>query len=47
MTIEHYREAFVPLLYGVGVAVALTLLLRETGPAVRRGAALALGESRT
>jgi MFS family permease len=47
MTIEHYREAFVPLLYGVGVAVALTLLLRETGPAVRRGAALALGESQT
>jgi MFS family permease len=47
MSVEHYREAFVPLLYGVGIAMALTLLLRETGPAVRGARALNLGESRT
>jgi MFS family permease len=27
----HYQEAFQPLLYGVGLAVVLTLFLRETG----------------
>ena len=31
----HYQEAFVPLVYGVGVAIVLALLLRETGAAVR------------
>jgi MFS family permease len=35
MTLDHYQTAFEPLLYGVGVAIVLTLLLRETGPAVR------------
>jgi MFS family permease len=35
MTLEHYQTAFEPLLYGVGLAIVLTLLLRETGPAVR------------
>jgi MFS family permease len=32
---SHYQAAFEPLLYGVGLAVLLTLLLRETGPAAR------------
>jgi MFS family permease len=40
MTLEHYQAAFEPLLYGVGLAIALTLVLRETGsgahPAVAR-----------
>jgi sugar phosphate permease len=35
MTLEHYQTAFAPLLYGVGLAIVLTLLLRETGPAMR------------
>ena len=35
MTVEHYQAAFQPLLYGVGLAIVLTLLLRETGPGVR------------
>jgi sugar phosphate permease len=35
MTLEHYQTAFVVLLYGVGVAIVLTLLLKETGPAAR------------
>jgi MFS family permease len=34
MTLEHYQLAFKPLLYGVALAIVLTLLLRETGPAV-------------
>ncbi len=36
MTIGHYQTAFQPLLYGVGLAIVLTLLLKETGPAARR-----------
>jgi MFS family permease len=39
MKLEHYQTTFVPLLYGVGVAIVLALLLRETGPAVRKAAA--------
>ena len=35
MALEHYQDAFTPLLYGVGVAIVLTLVLKETGPAVR------------
>jgi MFS family permease len=35
MTLEHYQAAFQPLLYGVALAIVLTLLLRETGPGVR------------
>jgi MFS family permease len=35
MTIEHYQAAFEPLLYGVGLAIVLTLFLRETGSAAR------------
>jgi MFS family permease len=35
MTLEHYQTGFEPLLYGVGLALILTLLLKETGPAAR------------
>ena len=38
MGLEHYQTAFEPLLYGVGLAVVLTLLLKETGPAGRPAA---------
>jgi MFS family permease len=34
-TLEHYQTAFEPLLYGVGLAIALAFLLKETGPAAR------------
>ena len=40
MTLDHYQTTFQPLLYGVAIAVGLTFLLRETGPAVRRSAAI-------
>jgi len=32
---EHYQTTFQPLLYGVGLAILLTCLLKETGSAVR------------
>ena len=32
----HYQAAFSPMLAGVGLAILLTLLLKETGPAVRK-----------
>jgi sugar phosphate permease len=35
MTLEHYQITFQPLLYGVALAIVLTLVLRETGTAVR------------
>ena len=35
-TLEHYQTAFQPLLYGVALAIVLTLLLKETGPAAGR-----------
>ena len=35
MTLDHYQMTFTPLLYGVALAIILTLLLRETGPAAR------------
>jgi MFS family permease len=35
MSLYHYQTAFEPLLYGVGLAIVLTLLLRETGEAAR------------
>jgi MFS family permease len=33
--LEHYQTTFQPLLYGVGLAIALTFALRETGSAAR------------
>jgi MFS family permease len=33
--IAHYQATFTPLLYGVGIAILLTLILRETGPKAR------------
>ena len=30
--LEHYQAGFQPLLYGVAIAIVLTLLLKETGP---------------
>jgi MFS family permease len=35
MTLDHYQMAFQPLLYGVGLAIVLTLVLKETGAAAR------------
>ncbi|HEY4368621.1 MAG TPA: MFS transporter [Steroidobacteraceae bacterium] len=34
-SLENYQTAFAPLPYGVGLAILLTLLLKETGPAIR------------
>jgi MFS family permease len=34
--LEQYQTAFEPLLYGIGLAIVLTLLLKETGSAVGR-----------
>src|SRR5262245_19297490 len=42
MNIEHYQTTFEPLMYGVGLAIVLTLLLKETGPAVRTPAPAAV-----
>jgi MFS family permease len=39
MELEHYQITFQPLLYGVIIAIVLTFLLKETGPAVRTPAA--------
>ena len=36
MQLEHYQSTFTPLLYGVAIAIILTLLLKETGPGVRK-----------
>ena len=38
MTLEHYQTAFEPLLYGVALAIVLTLILKETGPAAATAA---------
>lgn len=38
-SLPHYQETFTPLLYGVAVAILLTLLLRETGAAARAAGA--------
>jgi MFS family permease len=35
MQLEDYQTAFAPLLAGVGLAILLTLFLKETGPAAR------------
>ena len=34
--IAHYQATFTPLLYGVALAIILTLILRETGPKARK-----------
>jgi len=34
--VAHYQSTFTPLLFGVALAILLTLLLRETGPKGRR-----------
>jgi MFS family permease len=39
--LAHYQTTFQPLLYGVILALALTLLLKETGPAAVRRARVA------
>jgi MFS family permease len=44
MDLEHYQTAFEPLLYGVAIAIVLTLILRETGPAARRKVLVAAPE---
>jgi MFS family permease len=36
MKLEHYKEAFVPLLFGVALAIILALQLKETGLAARK-----------
>lgn len=36
MQLEHYRSAFEPMLYGVGLAIVLTFFLKETGAATWR-----------
>ena len=33
MALAHYQKALEPLFYGVALAIVLTLLLKETGPA--------------
>jgi hypothetical protein len=38
-TLEHYQTTFHPLLYGVIVAIVLTLFLKETGTAANRTSA--------
>jgi len=35
MESEHYQAAFMPLLFGIGIAILLCLFLKETGPAAR------------
>lgn len=35
MELGHYQAAFQPLLFGVALAIVLTIFLRETGPATR------------
>ena len=41
MTLEHYQATFALLLYGIGLAIVLTFLLRETGRAAPRLASVA------
>ena len=35
MTLEHYQSAFLPLVYGVALAIVLTFFMKETGLAAR------------
>ena len=36
MEVQHYQAAFLPMLFGVAIAIVLCLFLKETGPAARR-----------
>ena len=36
LALAHYRAGFKPLLYGIVVALVLTVFLKETGPATRK-----------
>jgi len=36
LELQHFQTAFLPLLVGVALAVILTFILKETGPAVRK-----------
>lgn len=38
MQLSHYQRAFMPLLFGVAIAIILTLILKETGSAVQPSA---------
>ena len=44
MTLEHYQTSFEPLMYGVALAIGLTLFLAETGTAARPLARAAKGK---
>jgi len=35
MALEHYQSAFLPLVFGVALAIVLTFFLKETGPGAR------------
>ena len=41
MELKHYQITFSYLLYGVAIAILLTFMLKETGPAARVPAATA------
>jgi MFS family permease len=43
MELAHYQLTFAPLMYGVALAIVLTLILKETGPAVRPSTPVAAG----
>jgi MFS family permease len=36
MELQHFQTAFLPLLFGVALAIILTFILKETGPAIRK-----------
>lgn len=36
MSLEHYQTSFVPMVFGVAIAIVLTLFLKETGPAAEK-----------
>ena len=44
---EHYQAAFSALLFGVAIAIVLTVMLRETGPAIRKVTIYPTKESKT